>query len=192
MTEDLLRQLPCGGGRERRLREPPTFARRRSAIMRGRERSTDCSSGALPHSRRRRAIATSANRHEASLERQDVGVDAASPRSTARSGQRRATAAGPQCCLRHDALVRDPRSPHARGGRRPGAQDETPASRQRSCLGAPVRKSARCSLGRRAGAQGETPASQQGSCLGAPVRPSGRSSDGRRPAAGAVTAAACC
>jgi hypothetical protein len=38
-------------------------------------------------------------------------------------------------------------------GRRGGAQGRTPASRQRSCLGAPVRPAARCWVGRRAGAR---------------------------------------
>ena len=51
-----------------------------------------------------------------------------------------------------------PRAPHARDGRRPRAQGETSASWQRSCLGAPVRMSARAELdddeqsGRRPGA----------------------------------------
>ena len=48
-----------------------------------------------------------------------------------------------------------PRAPHARDGRRPRAEVGTSASWQRSCLGAPVRVSARCWVGRR-GAAGST------------------------------------
>jgi len=51
--------------------------------------------------------------------------------------------------VRQRALV--PGCRHARLGRRGGAQDRTPASRQRSCLGAPVRPPARCCRPRRSG-----------------------------------------